>query len=143
MSKTNGKVDDAAAVAAVRQQPEPWRPKTYTLTLDELSGRDMKRAKAQVLGGKEPWDWIAGDDSDEADVRTLIIWCLKSRHIPGFTWEQAEDTPYKEFLPARDNPPPTPPLDSSGRSETTPSGSESTPPPPTPEPAPSSAPSTT
>jgi hypothetical protein len=140
----NGKVTAKAARAAVTQQPAPWQPKMYRLTMDECNSRDMKRAKATVLEGKDPWEWLQGEESDEADVRTLIIWMLKSRHIPGFTWEQAEETPYGEFRPASEEPPPPlgEPPGSSGLKAEQPTGSGSSSGPPPAEAAPSSASST-
>lgn len=118
MTTKNGKVPAEAAAAAVKQSE--WQPRMYRLTTDELTGRDMKRARV-VLKGRDPWELT--DDMDERF--TLIIWCLKSRHFPGFTWEQAEDTPFGEFLPPSEVPPPTPASESSGNSETTPAGKDS------------------
>lgn len=128
MTTKNGKVATKVAEAVIQQQPEPWQPRMYRLQINSLTPRDMKRAKATVLGGKDPWAWVSGDESDETDVRTLIMWCLKSRHIPGFTWDQAEDTPYSEFLPATDAEPPPPQgqaSDSPGRSSEPSARSES------------------
>lgn len=125
---SNGKVKEAEARQAIERSP--WKPKMYRLTSDELSPRDLKRAKV-MLDGRNPWEVL----DDDEDRLTLIMWCLKSRHIPGFTWEQAEETTYGEFLPPTEVPPPTPASDSSGSSKTTPAGnaSDETPQPTMPE----------
>jgi hypothetical protein len=137
---SNGKVTTEVAeqaVAAVVQSD--YRPRMYRLTTDEFCGRDIKRARV-MLGGRNPWEILDGEDEDRF---TLIIWCLKSRHIPGLTWEDAEATPYGEFLPPGDLPPQTPPLETSGSSGTTPSESGSKSTRQRREPAPSSVSSTT
>jgi hypothetical protein len=132
MAGTNGKVRAGTARKVAEQAA--YQPRMYRLTSDELNGRDIKRARI-MLDGRNPWEVLDDDD----DRFTLIIWCLKSRHIPEFTWDDAEATPYGEFLPPGDLPPQTPPLETSGSSETGPSENDSSATQPKPEPEPSSA----
>jgi hypothetical protein len=129
----NGQVAVEVAEQAIQAVTES--PRRYRLDPDELTPKDMKRARV-MLGGKNPWELMEDDD----EKLTLIIWCLKSRAQPDLTWAQAEETPFSEFDPAvpRD-PPPTRPLEQSGSSGSTPSGSGSTRRRPKPAAAPSSA----
>ncbi len=117
----NGKVAAEVAEQVVQAAAEP--PRRYRLDADELTPNDIKRARV-MLDGKNPWEVLSHED----DMFTLMIWCLKSRTDPGFTWEQAENTPFGEFDPAVPNDPPrTLPLEQSGSSGSMPSVSESTP----------------
>ena len=137
--RQNGKVAPAVAAKAVEGIVQPFPVRHYRMTTDSLTPKDMKRARV-ALGGRNPWELTENVD----DRLTLIMWCLKSRHIPGFTWEDAENTPYGEFLPPEDDsPPPIPASESSGRSETTPVGNDSSETPPSTTPEPSSASSST
>jgi hypothetical protein len=108
------------------------------LNPDLLTPRDLARAR-DALPGVD----VSAMLSDPIDMITLTIFCLRRRDDPEFTWDQALDTPMSEFSqPVPNVPPPTLPLDSSGRSGTTPNGSESKPTPPRHTTEPSSAPST-
>jgi hypothetical protein len=66
-------------------------PRRYLPTL--LTPRDMHRAKkalADILDGRSAYDMLEDDD----DRVPFTIWCLESRNNPGFTWDDALDTPY-------------------------------------------------
>jgi hypothetical protein len=69
----------------------------------------MQRAKAGPLEGRSAFELM--NDPDEMFV--LIIWCLKSRTDPSFTWEQAMDTPFGAFS---DPPPAAPEVSTDGAS---------------------------
>jgi hypothetical protein len=104
--------------------PNPFDPM-------QLTPRDMMRA-APVLKEQAGLDDV--DPYDLLDVtgdrylrRVLVIWCLKSRDDPTFTWEQAFDTPFGELFDADEEEaeaagtPPTPGPQSSGSEPGTPS----------------------
>lgn len=66
-------------------------PRRYLPTL--LTPRDMNRAKtalADILDGRSTYDLL----EDDEDRVPFVIWCLESRTKPGFTWDDALDTPY-------------------------------------------------
>jgi hypothetical protein len=67
----------------------PAKPR---LDPDELTPADMRRAKV-ALGGRNPYELM----SDPVDLFPLLIWCLRSRTDPDFTWEQAEATRFGDF----------------------------------------------
>lgn len=67
-------------------------PDKPPLNADVLTPRDLTRAKA-ALGGQNPFELLG----DPVTMFPLIIWCLKSRDDPSFTWEQALDTPFGDF----------------------------------------------
>ena len=80
----------------------PGKPLAEKLILspDSLSNKDMRRARV-MLGGRNPWEVL-----DEDDNRiTLVIWCLKSRTNPDYTWEEADECPFSEFQAPDDSPP--------------------------------------
>jgi hypothetical protein len=52
-----------------------------------LSLRDLKRAKAGPLQGRDPYELLP----DTLERQTLIAWCVRSRDDPEFTWADAED----------------------------------------------------
>jgi hypothetical protein len=89
----------------------------------QLTPRDMFRAapvlKEQAgLPDTDPYD-LLDVEGDRYLRRVLIIWCLKSREDPGFTWEQAWDTPFGDMFTdeeegAAEEAPPTPGPESSG-----------------------------
>jgi hypothetical protein len=93
-----------------------WIPRMYRLTGDELCTEDLDRA-AELLD-IDPDDILSsGPGVTNRQRITLIIWCLKSRHVPGFTWEQARKVPLGEFRsPDDDAPPPIPEPDANGSS---------------------------
>lgn len=75
------------------------------LNPDILTPRDLQRAKQIIGDGKSPFELLA----DPETMFPLVIWCLKSREDPAFTWDQALDTPFGEFdmtAGAEDNTPP-------------------------------------
>lgn len=66
-----------------------------------LTSRDMARARVMLRDqskGEDPYDLL----DDETDLenrdkrRVLIIWCLRSRDDPDFTWDMAWDVPFAE-----------------------------------------------
>jgi hypothetical protein len=82
--------------------PNPFDPM-------QLTPRDMLRA-APVLKEQAGLDDV--DPYDLLDVtgdrylrRVLVIWCLKSRDNPEFTWEQAFDTPFGDLFDDEDEEP--------------------------------------
>lgn len=88
-----------------------------------LTARDHLRAKAPLA------DIVAacGYDSTYAMVEDaewavpFTIWCLKTRTDPGFTWDQALDTPYLlETEIGESGPPQTPAPPTGGASDDTP-----------------------
>lgn len=98
-----------ASLASARQKLDP----------DLLTPRDLLRAQ-DMLDELGDGDKLKGADIYEVMAnRTrragVIIWCLKSRTDPSFTFEQALDTPYGEFDVEDDEPdPPTGPPGSPG-----------------------------
>lgn len=79
-------------------------PRRYLPTL--LTPRDMNRAKtalADILGDRSPYDLL----EDDADRVPFTIWALESRTNPGFTWDDALDTPYLGEWKAGEPGPPT------------------------------------
>lgn len=87
----------------------------------QLTSRDMARAREMLRDqskGEDPYDLLDEDEDPENrdKRRVLIIWCLKSRTDPEFTWEQAWDVPFAEVYGDEedDQAPPTPGPESSG-----------------------------
>lgn len=90
--------------------PVTERPR-ITLDVDQLTPRDMKRARAGPLEGRNPFELL----DDPIDRIVLLIWCLRSREDESFTWDQAEATPFHEVEAAGDGrPPQTPGPESAG-----------------------------
>ena len=93
-----------------------------------LTPRDLQRAKV-ATGGRNPYELL----EDPAEAFPLVLWCLKSRDDPGFTWDQALDTPFADLDMTGEEPdPPTAPAAGPGASpkknaappsSTTPNGS--------------------
>jgi hypothetical protein len=109
------------------------------LNPDLLTPRDLKMAR-EALPGVD----VSAMLSDNIDMITLTIFCLRRRDNAEFSWDDALDTPMSEFSqPAGSDPPPTLPSEPLGRSESTPSGNGSKLTRPTPATAPSSASSST
>jgi hypothetical protein len=71
------------------------------LDADLLTPADMKRARV-VLDGRNPFELL----DDPIDRVVLVIWCMRSRQDPSFTWAQAEATPFGEVQAAGDDRPP-------------------------------------
>ena len=105
MNETNGKVavEQAEAVSQAITSPASPAPAKLRLHMDSLTPRDLSRARV-MLGGQDPNEVLASDDTYERIA--LMIWCLKSRTMPGFTWDDALDTPFGEFDMSVDEPPP-------------------------------------
>jgi hypothetical protein len=75
--------------------PNPFDPM-------QLTPRDMFRAapvlKEQAgLADVDPYD-LLDVSGDRYLRRVLIIWCLRSRDDPAFTWDQAWDTPFGDMF---------------------------------------------
>jgi len=71
----------------------------------QLTMRDLKRARAGPLEGRSPYDLF----EDELESRVLVIWCVRSRDDPEFTWDDAQDVPYSDIsmrVGEDDDPPP-------------------------------------
>jgi hypothetical protein len=94
--------DNGKAPAEVTTDRQGYSP-------DLLTPRDMLRAAAvlgDVLGERSPYDMF----TDDLERAPFIIWCLRSRTDPSFTWEDALDTPYLgEFEIGDSRPPQTAP----------------------------------
>jgi hypothetical protein len=89
-------VDGSKATAALERKLAKVR-----LDPDLLTFRDMKRARV-VLNGRNPWELLG--DPDERGP--LIVWCLRSRTDPAFTWDDAEDTNFGQLEQAGTGEPP-------------------------------------
>ncbi len=120
----NGKV---AAEVAEALQVVTGVPAKLWLHPDALKPRDYLRGKValkEVLGeaGHEScYDFLGTDE-----MYTWLMWALRSRDDPSFTWDQALDTEFSEFSMGDERPPPpTPQGGKPGRSESTPAGSSS------------------
>ena len=104
MSETNGKVAVEEAQAAVQQMTGKLRPDP-----DLLSSADMRRARAMLktLHGDDapdPYELLTASTFE--DRLSIIVWCLRSRTSPDFTWEQAENISFGELDLSTDEPPP-------------------------------------
>jgi hypothetical protein len=62
-------------------------------TQDALTPRDLLRAKV-ALDGRNPYELM----DDPCESAALVIWCIKSRTDPAFTWDQALDTPFSALV---------------------------------------------
>ena len=118
-----------------------------TLRAEKLTLRDLKRAKAGPLEGRDPGEVLFG--TDRLERMTLIAWCVHSRHDPEFSWADAEAVELGDFndpdpdedaegLEAPD-PPTASPSTTGGVSRADDARPASTPKPPKPAPEPSSA----
>ena len=133
MTSANGKVKDEVAGQVVQAEapvkqwlhPDALRPRDY------LRGKIALRKVLEELKLSSCYDLLSGEY-----MYPWIMWALKSRDNPKFTWDQALDTDFHEFEMS-DSPPQTRPLDASGGSETgqNSSGSKATQPKPEPEPS--------
>ena len=107
----------------------------------QLTMRDLKRARAGPLEGRDPYDLF----EDNLESRVLVIWCLRSRDDPEFTWEDAQDVPMSEIAMRgdedSDQPPPTGSSDEGGEPDAKPTRRGSAAKRPAPEPSTGSAPS--
>src|SRR5829696_6394340 len=68
----------------------------------QLTPRDMLRAapvlKEQAgLSDVDPYD-LLDVSGDKYLRRVLVIWCLRSRENPAFTWDEAFDTPFGDLF---------------------------------------------
>lgn len=59
----------------------------------KLTLADLKRARAGPLEGRNPMDLF----DDPLERSTLVMWCVRSRHDPEFTWADAEQCELGEF----------------------------------------------
>lgn len=127
------------------QVPAALRPvvEDRVLGWDDLSPRDLLRAKAAKLFGEtDPQEAV---EAEPLYATALVIWCVKSREDPAFTWDQALDSPYSTLKVAA-APPPPPARTPSRRGAGTTTASRApkpAPAPPAPASAPSSVPSST
>lgn len=119
----NGQVDTEVAEQAVAEAVAPSKPWLHP---DALKPRDYLRGKLalkDVLGDRAScYDFLGTDE-----MYTWLIWALRSRDDPSFTWDRALDSEFSEFSMGDERPPPpTLPAAKPGRSESPPSGSGST-----------------
>jgi hypothetical protein len=105
-----------------------------------LTPNDLKRVKV-AAGGQSPQELMA----EVEGLWQVLMFAVKSRTDPEFTWEQAGDTPLGEVfdMTSDGGPPPTPPPARNGSEPTTPAANASTPKRRSAGPAPSSASSST
>jgi hypothetical protein len=108
-------VAEAVAAAKLWLHPDALRPRDY------LRG---KEALKDILGDRQScYDFLGTDE-----MYTWLIWALRSRENPSFTWDQALDTEFSEFSMGDERPPPpTRTVGSPGSSGNTPAGNSSTP----------------
>jgi hypothetical protein len=138
MSDENGQVavaeaEQVAAEAVAAEAAKPW------LDPDALTPRDYLRGKQQladVLKGRSPYELLQGEE-----MYPWLIWAIRSRTDPGYTWEQALDEPFWQFRIGGDAPGPLPAATGSGA--TAPAGPALTPKPARPTRGRSSGPSST
>jgi hypothetical protein len=133
----NGHVATEVAEQVVAEAVAPAKPWLHP---DALRPRDYLRGKEalkDILGDRQScYDFLGTDE-----MYTWLIWALRSRDDPSFTWDQALDTEFSEFTMGDERPPPpTRTAGSSGRSESTQSVSGSKPPRRKPATEPNSAP---
>ncbi|HEY3260374.1 MAG TPA: hypothetical protein VGJ95_08900 [Pseudonocardiaceae bacterium] len=103
MSQSNGKVATEQAQAVVQQATGKLRPDA-----DLLNSADMRRARAMLkeLHGDDapdPYELVAAPLFE--DRLSMIIWCLRSRTDPTYTWEQAEHVTFGELDLSVEEPP--------------------------------------
>jgi hypothetical protein len=96
------------------------KPKVV-LDLDQLTPRDFKRARV-MLGGRDPGELIEVHE----DRTALIIWCVRSRDDPGFTWDMALDTPWSECVAPDTSEPDPQPASTPASNGSSPSGTAKT-----------------
>jgi hypothetical protein len=68
----------------------------------KLTSRDMARARVMLRDqskGEDPYDLLDddGDPENKDKRRVLIIWALRSRTDPDFTWDMAWDVPFADI----------------------------------------------
>ena len=112
-----GAVDEAVALQAVEDATdETTGPAAVAVpALDPnwprwLNTQDIRRARV-ALDGKDPFSLINGD---REDMLAVLVFCLRSRTDPAFTWAQAQAMPFGEMNLTIDSdegevPPPTRP----------------------------------
>jgi hypothetical protein len=80
-----------------------------SLNAMRLTSRDMARARVMLRDqskGEDPYELLddEGDLENRDKRRVLIIWCLRSREDPDFTWDMAWDVPFSEVYADDDEP---------------------------------------
>jgi hypothetical protein len=73
-----------------------------SLNAMKLTSRDMARARVMLRDqskGEDPYDLLDddGDPENKDKRRVLIIWALRSRTDPDFTWDMAWDVPFADI----------------------------------------------
>jgi len=110
------------------------------LNPNQLTLRDLRRAKAGPLEGRDPIELIGAGDMLE--IAQLIAWCVRSRDDPEFAWSDAGEMALGDFaFSDGDQPPPIASPDEPGTSDAPPTPRPSRTRPPKPGPPPSSEPS--
>lgn len=59
----------------------------------DLKIADLKRAKVGPLQGRNPLELF----DDPLESATLVVWCVRSRDDPEFTWADAEQVELGDF----------------------------------------------
>lgn len=71
------------------------------LNVSQLTLRDLKRARAGPLEGRDPFEMMGS--GDQLEIAQLIAWCLRSREDPEFGWEDAADLNLSDFEFTKDD----------------------------------------
>lgn len=129
-------VEEAVEAPAEPVDRRPWLHPDAMMPLDYVRGKKTLAAQLKERSYDSCYDFLGTDE-----MFTFLMWALKSREDPAFTWEDALRTPFYEFKQGADERPQTLPLEPSGRGGSMPSGSGSTRRRPRPAAAPSSSPS--
>jgi len=121
MSEDNGQVataeaEQAAAEAVAAEQAKPWLDADALMPLDYVRGKKALTAVLAEYKVSSPYELLAGET-----MYPWLIWAIKSRDDPAYTWEQALREPFWQFRIGGDPrpDPPTRPPTSPGRSATT------------------------
>jgi hypothetical protein len=100
---TDNGTPPAEALAELAATPAP----RVSLDPDDTTPRDMLRAR-KMHAERDGRDLDEVMD-DRIERGATIIWCLRSRDDPSFTYDMALDTPYRDVIGEDEPPPPTAP----------------------------------
>lgn len=104
MSQSNGQITTDQAPTVIQQAAGKLRPDP-----DLLNSADMRRARAMLKtlhgdAAPDPYELLSSQMFE--DRLPIIIWCLRSRVDPEYTWAQAESVLFGELDLSQDEPPP-------------------------------------
>lgn len=107
----------ATVPAKLWLHPDALKPRDY------LRGKLALKDVLEERGHSNCYDFLGTDE-----MYPWLMWALRSREDPSFTWDQALDTEFSEFTMGDERPPPpTLPAEKPGRSDSTPAGTDSKP----------------